>query len=173
MAEFNPTYILIGANSKIQIAPYGTTQGASTSVGYTQGPVVLSVEETWEDVIPDQTVGPVTGEKQEEIATLNIPMLEQSFKNIGNAYGVGEGNTAADSIEYGGATSGQFFSVWVAAPGTGSKTRTVEVYKVRPGDGAREIGIAKDGAVVMNAPYRAYLDTTKSAGKQYFKISEA
>lgn len=165
----NPQYVIEGA-AEVLVGTYGAAQGACTSIGSTDGGVMLTVSNEFHDIEVDQSKVPIDQKLDKRTATLTTNMAEATLANLALAMTLPVGAVAGGVLSV-GLQEPVARTMYIIGPGPGGATRTIHIFKAKA-TGSPEMGFMKDEKIVIPLEITAIADTTQPSGQELLTITD-
>lgn len=166
----NPTYVIEGA-AEVLVGAYGAAQGACTSIGSTDGGVMLTVGNEYHDVEIDQSKVPINTKLDKRTVKLTCDMAEATLANLALAMALPT-TALAGSVVSVGLQEPENKTIYIVGPAPDGAVRTIHVFKAKV-TGSPEMAYRKDEKVIVPLEITAIPDFTQGAGKELMTITDA
>lgn len=166
----NPTCVIEGA-AEVLVGPYGAAQGECTSIGSTDGGVMLTVGNEYHDVEVDQSKVPIDTKLDKRTAKLSCDMAEATLANLALAMALPTTAVAGNVVSV-GLQEPENKTIYIIGPAPNGAVRTIHVFKAKV-TGSPEMAYRKDEKVIVPLEITAIPDFTQGAGKELMTITDA
>ena len=166
----NPTKVIEGA-AEVLVGAYGAAQGACTSIGSTDGGVMLTVGNEYHDVEVDQSKVPIDTKLDKRTAKLSCDMAEATLANLALAMALPTTALAGSTVSV-GLQEPENKTIYIVGPAPDGKVRTIHVFKAKV-TGSPEMAYQKDEKVVVPLEITAIPDFEQSTGQELMTITDA
>jgi len=166
----NPTKVIEGA-AEVLVGAYGAAQGACTSIGSTDGGVMLTVGNEYHDVEVDQSKVPIDTKLDKRTAKLSCDMAEATLANLALAMALPTTALSGSTVSV-GLQEPENKTIYIVGPAPDGAVRTIHVFKAKV-TGSPEMAYRKDEKVIVPLEITAIPDFTQGAGKELMTITDA
>jgi hypothetical protein len=155
----------------VLVGAYGAAQGACTSIGSTDGGVMLTVGNEYHDVEVDQSKVPIDTKLDKRTAQLTWDMAESTLNNLALAMALPT-SAVSGSVVSVGLQEPEEKTIYIIGPAPDSKKRTIHVFKAKV-TGSPEMAYRKDEKVVVPLEITAIPDFAQADGSELMTITDA
>ncbi|MHB0874569.1 MAG: Ig-like domain-containing domain [Anaerolineae bacterium] len=166
----NATKVIEGA-AEVLVGAYGAAQGACTSIGSTEGGVMLTVGTEMHDIEVDQSKVPIDSKLSKRTAKVTTQMAESTLANLALAMALPTTAVAGEVLSV-GLQEPESKTIFIIGPGPDSKTRTIHIFKAKV-TGSPEMAYKKEGKTVIPVEVTAVADLTQTDGQELLTITDA
>ena len=166
----NPTCVIEGA-AEVLVGPYGAAQGECTSIGSTDGGVMLTVGNEYHDVEVDQSKVPIDTKLDKRTAKLTCDMAEATLANLALAMALPT-TAVSGSVVSVGLQEPENKTIYIIGPAPNGAVRTIHVFKAKV-TGSPEMAYRKDEKVIVPLEITAIPDFNQADGEELMTITDA
>lgn len=166
----NPTYVIEGA-AEVLVGAYGAAQGACTSIGSTDGGVMLTVGNEYHEVEVDQSKAPIDSKLEKRTAKLTCDMAEATLANLALAMALPTTALSGSTVSV-GLQEPENKTIYIIGPAPDGAVRTIHVFKAKV-SGSPEMAYQKNDKTVVPLEISAIADTAQSTGQELMTITDA
>ena len=165
--------VLVGLGSGfITLGAYGTVEGSSDDLGYTEGGAELSLVREYYKKFVDQELGPISMTKTSENSTLKFTLVETTLENLAIALDYPTGAISSSVLSVGGDDTVTYRTIYLNVVGPTGGTRKYTFHKCVNISAATH-SYKKDDKTMIECEFQLIQDTTKTTNQQLFTVTDS
>lgn len=164
--------VIVGlCNASVKIGAYGTSEGSSDDLGYTEGGVELAIAREYFEKTVDQEIGVLGVSKTAERATLKVTLAEASLENLAKAIDYPASAIAGSALSFGGDCQANELTIYLNVVAPSGGTRKYTIHKAVCISAATH-SYKKDDKTMVECEFLILQDTSKTSNQQMCTIED-
>ncbi|WP_424244674.1 hypothetical protein Dip510_001935 [Elusimicrobium posterum] len=163
--------IIVGlqAENTIKIAPYGGAEEDAKSLGLVKGGISIEHEQTQQEIMVDQYLGPVEQITTAESLNIKTTLAEGTLGNLAAA--MGKEYTEGEDLDLGAVSTNAYHTLYINVKGQDNKKRTYTFWKCKI-NGKTTQAYKRDGETVADIEFNVLIDPAKPAARRFGFVTE-
>ncbi len=164
--------VVVGlGDGAIKVGSYGTAEGSSDDLGYTEGGVELAVAREYYEKMVDQELGVLELFKVAERATLKVTLAEATLANLAKAIDYPSSAITGSELVFGGDASVNELTIYLNVVGPDNAARKYTFHKcVCTSAGTHSY--KKNDKTMIECEFQILQDTSKTADQQLGSVQD-